>query len=159
MFWFLDGLEGNIGWVGGKHWMVGGKHACVDLTGVSHLVRLSGRVFTVVRAALKAVSCKVTKHEKTCIENQHVFILFAFDTFGFLAPETVKLVNRVQRVMKSHVITPRFTNTTQHKAGHARKQSRANRHPHLELFPLPMSFIDSYRNAKVDKELCSLEFE
>ncbi|GJZ36388.1 hypothetical protein Tco_0582579 [Tanacetum coccineum] len=52
-----------------------------------------------------AVSCKVTKHEKACIENQHVFIPFAFNTFGFLAPEAVKLLNRVQRVMNSLLCT------------------------------------------------------
>ncbi|GJZ54071.1 hypothetical protein Tco_0608956 [Tanacetum coccineum] len=78
---------------------VGGRHACVDLTGVSSLVGLSSRGFTVGQAALKAASCKVTKHEKTCIENQHVFIPFAFDTFGFLAPEAVEILTRVQRVM------------------------------------------------------------
>nr|GEU43236.1 protein RMD5 homolog A-like [Tanacetum cinerariifolium] len=61
---------------------VGGKHACVDLTGVSPPVGLSSRGFTAGQVALKAASCKVTKHEKTCIENQHVFIPFAFDTFG-----------------------------------------------------------------------------
>ncbi|GJT78541.1 hypothetical protein Tco_1045266 [Tanacetum coccineum] len=59
---------------------VEGKHACVDLTGVSPLVGLSSRGFTVGQVALKAASCKVTKHEKACIENQHVFIPFAFDT-------------------------------------------------------------------------------
>ncbi|GKC30624.1 hypothetical protein Tco_1037918 [Tanacetum coccineum] len=45
--------------------------------------------FTMGQDALKADSCKVTKHEKTCIENQHVFIPIAFDTLGFLAPEAV----------------------------------------------------------------------
>ncbi|KAL4585505.1 hypothetical protein LXL04_010126 [Taraxacum kok-saghyz] len=60
-----------------------------------------------MQAALKAVSCKVTKHEKACIENQHVFILFAFDTFGFLATEAVDLLKRVQRVMHSNVMTPK----------------------------------------------------
>nr|GEV26716.1 auxilin-like protein [Tanacetum cinerariifolium] len=78
---------------------VRGKHACVDLTGVSPLVGLSCRGFTIRQAALKAASYKVTKHEKACIENRHVFIPFAFDTFGFLAPEVVALLNRVQRVM------------------------------------------------------------
>ncbi|GJW15934.1 hypothetical protein Tco_0020067, partial [Tanacetum coccineum] len=53
--------------------------------------------------ALKAASCKGTKHEKACIENQHVIIPFAFDTFGFLASEAVKLLNRVQRDMNSNV--------------------------------------------------------
>ncbi|GJZ08988.1 putative reverse transcriptase domain-containing protein [Tanacetum coccineum] len=74
---------------------VGGKHVCVDLTGVSPLVGLSSKGFTTGQASLKAASGKVTKHEKACIENQHVFIPFAFDTFGFLAPEAVELLSRV----------------------------------------------------------------
>nr|GEY48359.1 putative exostosin-like protein [Tanacetum cinerariifolium] len=65
---------------------VEGKHACVDQTMVSPLVGLSSRGFIVGQAALKAASCKVTKHDKACIKNQQVFIRFAFDTFGFLAP-------------------------------------------------------------------------
>nr|GEY23295.1 hypothetical protein [Tanacetum cinerariifolium] len=85
------------------------KHACVDLTGVSPLVGLSSRGFTAGQAALKAVSGKVTKHEKTCIENQHVFIPLAFDTFGFFSSEAVELLSRVQRVMHSNVLTPRST--------------------------------------------------
>ncbi|GJX33941.1 hypothetical protein Tco_0245498 [Tanacetum coccineum] len=51
---------------------VRGKHACVDLTGVSLLVGLRCWGFTMGQAALKDASCKVTKHEKACIENQHV---------------------------------------------------------------------------------------
>ena len=47
------------------------------------------------------------KHEKACLDNQHVFIPFAFDTFGFLAPEAVDLLSRVQRVIHSNVMTPR----------------------------------------------------
>ncbi|KAJ0770727.1 putative reverse transcriptase domain, exostosin [Helianthus annuus] len=86
---------------------VGGKHACVDLTGVSPLVGLGSSAFTVGQAALKAASGKVIKHEKACLDNQHVFIPFAFDTFGFLAPEAVDLLSRVQRVMHSNVMTPR----------------------------------------------------
>ncbi|GJR85325.1 hypothetical protein Tco_0209336 [Tanacetum coccineum] len=46
---------------------VGGKHACVDLIGVSPLVGLSSQGFTVDQAALKVVSCKVTKTR----ENMH----------------------------------------------------------------------------------------
>ncbi|GKB74539.1 putative reverse transcriptase domain-containing protein [Tanacetum coccineum] len=98
---------------------VGGKHACVDLTGVSPLVGLSSRGFTVGEAALKAASCKVTKHEKACFENQHVFIPFAFDTFGFLAREAVELLTRVQRVMNSNVMTPRSTNVVFNRIGFA----------------------------------------
>ncbi|GKB23038.1 hypothetical protein Tco_0862439 [Tanacetum coccineum] len=98
---------------------VGGKHMCVDLTGVSPIVGLSGRGFIVVQAALQAASYKVTKHKKACIENQHMFIPFAFDTFGFLAPEAVKLLNRVQRVMNSNVMTPKSTNVVFHRISFA----------------------------------------
>ncbi|GKE23499.1 RNA-directed DNA polymerase, eukaryota, nucleotide-binding alpha-beta plait domain protein [Tanacetum coccineum] len=79
------------------------------------------------QAALKAVSCKVTKHEKLCIENQDVFIPFTFDTFGFLANEAVELVNRVQRVMNSNVMTPRSTkvNSLQSKLDQTAKISKS----------------------------------
>ncbi|KAJ0433297.1 putative exostosin [Helianthus annuus] len=86
---------------------VGGKHACVDLTGVSPLIGLGGSAFTVGHAALKVASGKVTKHEKACLDNQHLFITFDFDTFGFLAPEAMDLLSRVQRVMHSNFMTPR----------------------------------------------------
>jgi len=89
---------------------VGGKHACVDLIGVSPLVGLGVRPFTVGQTALKAASSKVAKHEKTCSDNQHAFIPFAFDTFGFLAPETVDLLHRVQKVLHSNVMSPRSMN-------------------------------------------------
>nr|GEV28212.1 hypothetical protein [Tanacetum cinerariifolium] len=82
----------------------------MDLTGVSSLVGLSSRGFTAGRATLKAASGKVTKYEKACIENQHVFIPFAFDTFGFLAPDAMDLLSRVQRVMHNNLMTPRSTN-------------------------------------------------
>ncbi|GJX35898.1 hypothetical protein Tco_0247455 [Tanacetum coccineum] len=98
---------------------VGEKHAYVDLTGISPLVGLSSRGFTMGQAALKVASCKVTKHEKTCIENQHVFIPFVFDTFGFLAPEAVELLNKVQRVMNSNVMTPKSTNVVFHRISFA----------------------------------------
>ena len=48
---------------------VGGKHACVDLTGVSPLVGLTDGGFTAGHAALKAATSKVTKHERSCMEN------------------------------------------------------------------------------------------
>ncbi|KAL6547310.1 hypothetical protein OROMI_023031 [Orobanche minor] len=64
--------------------------------------------FTAGQAALKAASCKVAKHEKTCMENQHAFMPFAFDTFGFLVPEVVDLIKRIQKVMHSNVMTPRY---------------------------------------------------
>jgi hypothetical protein len=86
---------------------VGGKHACVDLIGVSPIVGLTTEDFTVGQAAIKAVSSKVVKHERACLENQHVFISFKFDTFGFLAPEAVDVLKRVQRVMHSNVMSHR----------------------------------------------------
>ncbi|KAK2435305.1 hypothetical protein QL285_020378 [Trifolium repens] len=86
---------------------VGGKHACVNLIGVSPLVGLTTGDFTVGQAALKAASSKVAKHERECSENQHVFIHFAFDTFGFLAPEAVDVLKRVQRIMHSNVVSSR----------------------------------------------------
>jgi hypothetical protein len=86
---------------------VRGKHACVDLTGVSPLVGLTTGDFTVRQAALKAASSKVAKHERACSNNQHAFISFAFDTFDFLAPDAVNILKRVQRVMHSNVVFPR----------------------------------------------------
>jgi len=49
-------------------------------------VGLGVGLFTVGQAAIKVASNKVAKHEKTCFDNQHAFIPFSFDTFGFLAP-------------------------------------------------------------------------
>jgi hypothetical protein len=57
------------------------------------------------RAAFKAPSNKIVKHEKACSHN-HVFIPFPFDTFGFLAPEAVDLLKRVQRVLHGNIVTP-----------------------------------------------------
>ena len=82
---------------------VGGNQAWVDLTRFSPLVGLGVGAFTVGQAALKVVSSKVAKHEKTCSDNQHVFIPFSFDTFGFLASEVVDLLHGVQRVMHINV--------------------------------------------------------
>ncbi|GJY05395.1 RNA-directed DNA polymerase, eukaryota, partial [Tanacetum coccineum] len=48
-----------------------------------------------------------------------VIIPFAFDTFGFLAPEAVELLSRVQRVMHSNVMTPRSTDVVFKRIGFA----------------------------------------
>ncbi|KAJ0435713.1 hypothetical protein HanIR_Chr17g0896351 [Helianthus annuus] len=40
-----------------------------------------------------------------CLENQHVFIPFTFDTFASLALEAVEFLNRVQRVVNSNFST------------------------------------------------------
>nr|GEW25713.1 auxilin-like protein [Tanacetum cinerariifolium] len=78
----------------------GGKHDCVDLTEVSPLVGLKDNEFVTGQAALKAESSNIAKHEKACLENQYVFIPFAFDTFCFLAPEADEFLTKVQRVIK-----------------------------------------------------------
>ena len=80
----------------------GGKHACVDLTGVSPLVGFRDTGFVAGQAVLKAESKKVTKHETACSENQHVFVPFAFDTFGSLAPVATRFLDRVQKVVHSN---------------------------------------------------------
>ncbi|GKC21173.1 hypothetical protein Tco_1023323 [Tanacetum coccineum] len=97
----------------------GGKHACVDLTGVSPLVGLRDNEFVAGQAALKAESSKVAKHEKACLENQHVFIPFAFDTFGFPAPEADEFLTRVQRVVQSNFSTPKTQNFIFRRIGFA----------------------------------------
>lgn len=79
-----------------------GKHACIDLTGVSPLVGLRDSVFVAGQALLKAESKKVDKHEAACLENQHVFVPFAFDTFGAIAPQAIKLLDRVKKVVQSN---------------------------------------------------------
>jgi hypothetical protein len=71
----------------------------MNLTGVSPLLGLGVEDFIVGRTTLKAASNKMVKHEKVCSDNQHVFIPFAFDTFGFLAPKAIHLLKRVQKVM------------------------------------------------------------
>jgi len=44
---------------------VGGKHACVDLTRVSPLMRIGVSAFTVGQTTLKVASIKVANYEKT----------------------------------------------------------------------------------------------
>ena len=110
MNFLLDPAEGRstlrpadllvFGWAGGKH-------ACVDLTGVSPLVGLRDNGFVVGQAVRKAEAKKVEKHAKACEENQHVFVPLAFDTFGSLAPEAIRFLTRVQRVIHSNVSSPR----------------------------------------------------
>ena len=76
--------------------------------------------FTIGQTALKVASSKVTKHEKACSDNQHVFIPFAFDTFSFLAPpEAVDLLHRVQKVMHNNVMPPRSMNVVFTRIGFA----------------------------------------
>ncbi|MFS7928374.1 hypothetical protein Hanom_Chr04g00320011 [Helianthus anomalus] len=88
------------------HSLEGGKHACVDLTGVSPLAGFRENTFVAGQAVLKAESKKVEKHAKACEDNPHAFVPLAFDTFGSLAPEAVRFLVRVQRVVHSNFSTP-----------------------------------------------------
>jgi len=51
--------------------------------------------FMVEHATLKVASNKMAEHEKECSDNQHVFIPFVFDIFGFLPLEVLDLLHRV----------------------------------------------------------------
>jgi hypothetical protein len=61
-------------------------------------------------AALKVASNKMANNDKFCGENQHIFISFAFDIFGFLTLEVVNLLKKVQKIMHSNIVSPRFMN-------------------------------------------------
>ncbi|MFS8027119.1 hypothetical protein Hanom_Chr16g01494901 [Helianthus anomalus] len=81
------------------------KHACVDLTRVSPLACLRENRVVAGQAVRKAESKKVDEHAKACVENQHVFVPFAFDTFGSLASEAIQFLTRVQRVIHNNCST------------------------------------------------------
>nr|GEW72922.1 hypothetical protein [Tanacetum cinerariifolium] len=110
---------------------------------------LSSKGFTAGQAALKAASDKVTKHEKAYNENQHVFIPFAFDNFGFLTPEAVELLSRVQRVMHSNVLTPRSTDVVFKRIGFAiQKRLAAQLVARLPLTTMPEVHCDNIVQAQ-----------
>ncbi|KAJ0789034.1 putative exostosin [Helianthus annuus] len=81
----------------------GGKHACVDLASASPLVGLRDHGFVAGQVITKAKAVKVAKHKKACIENQHVFVPFAFDTFSSLTPNAVRFLKQVQQVVSSNI--------------------------------------------------------
>jgi len=62
---------------------------------------------------------RVTKHEKTCSNNQHTLITFTFNTFGFLTPKVVDILHRVQNVMHINVMSLRFMNVVFKRIGFA----------------------------------------
>lgn len=68
----------------------GGKHTYVELTRFFPPMGLGSGVFSMGQVALKDSLCKVAKHEKACMENQHTF-----DTFSFLTQDVVELLNRL----------------------------------------------------------------
>jgi hypothetical protein len=81
--------------------------------------------FTVGRTTFKAASSKMTKHEKACSDNQHVFISFAFDIFGFLTPETVNLLQRIQKIMHNNVVSLKSMNVVFERLNFAIQQNLA----------------------------------
>lgn len=86
---------------------------------MSPLVGLRDTGFVARHAVLKAEARKIAKHEKACVENQHAFIHFAFDTFGSLAPDAVAFLKRVQRVVHSNSSTPKNDNFVFSRIGFA----------------------------------------
>jgi hypothetical protein len=44
----------------------------------------------------------VAKYEKVCFDNQHVSIPFVFNTFGFLAPNIINLLQIVEKIMHNN---------------------------------------------------------
>ncbi|MFS8015721.1 putative exostosin [Helianthus anomalus] len=75
-------------------------------------------IFDIIKET-KAEAGKVAKHEKACIENQHVFVPFAFDTFGALAPDAVRFLKRVQQVASSNTTHVKGQNFVFSKVGFA----------------------------------------
>ncbi|MFS8029156.1 putative exostosin [Helianthus anomalus] len=73
-----------------------------DYSSTHMVVVLEDHGFVAGHAITKAEAGKVSKHEKACIENQHVFVPFAFDTFDALAPDAVRFLKRVQQVVSSN---------------------------------------------------------
>ncbi|KAJ0589316.1 hypothetical protein HanIR_Chr04g0184751 [Helianthus annuus] len=82
------------------------KQRMLNLTGVSPLAGFWENGFVAGQAVLKAESKKVEKHAKACEDNQHAFVPLAFDTFGSLAPEAVRFLSRIQRVVHINFSTP-----------------------------------------------------
>ncbi|MFS7949826.1 putative exostosin [Helianthus anomalus] len=87
--------------------------------GVSPLVGLRDHGFVAGQAITKAEAGKVAKHEKACIENQHVFVPFALDTFGALAPDAVPFLKRVQQVVSSNTAHVKVQNFVFSRVGFA----------------------------------------
>ncbi|MFS7942327.1 hypothetical protein Hanom_Chr06g00487141 [Helianthus anomalus] len=73
---------------------------------VSPLAGFRENGFVAGQAVLTAESKKVEKHVKACEDNQHAFVPLSFDTFGSLAPEAVRFLSKVQRVVHNNFSTP-----------------------------------------------------
>jgi hypothetical protein len=57
-------------------------------------VELEVEDFTAGQTTLKVASRKITKQDKTCSDNQYIFIPFIFDTctLDFSAPDAIDLI-------------------------------------------------------------------
>jgi hypothetical protein len=88
----------------------------VDLIRALPLVGLRAETFTEEQTALKVVSSKVVKHEKTCSDNEHDFVPFAFDSVGFISPEVVSILQKVHKILN-------ITSSTSPRASHIRLQT------------------------------------
>jgi hypothetical protein len=74
---------------------VGGKHVCVDLTRVPTRRTVDLRFYW-GQTTLKAASSKVAKYRKSCSDNQDSFMSLAFDTFDFLIPKIMELLESLK---------------------------------------------------------------
>lgn len=92
----------------------GQKHVCVDLTRV---VGLRDNELVAGHVVAKIESCKVAKHEKNYLQNQHFFYSMPFDSFGFLAPKVMNFLTKIQRIIHSNVLTPKEHNFVFSKLG------------------------------------------
>jgi hypothetical protein len=83
----------------------------LDLTEVFPLMELGVGDFTVGRTTLKVASNKMAKHEKTCSDNPHVFISFAFNTYGFFSTRGCKSFEKSSKeITHSNVVSPKLMN-------------------------------------------------
>jgi hypothetical protein len=57
--------------------------------------------------------------------NTFLYIPFAFDTFGFLAPDAIDLLKRIQKVMHSSVVSPKSVNVVFQRLSFGIKKSLA----------------------------------
>lgn len=76
------------------------EHACIDLTKMSPLVGIRNNEFIASHLSRRN-QAKLVNKKNASLENQHVFIHFAFDTFGFLVIEFAVFQNMVKRVVHS----------------------------------------------------------
>ncbi|MFS8009990.1 putative soyasaponin III rhamnosyltransferase [Helianthus anomalus] len=93
-----------------------------------------------------------SKHKKACIENQHVFVPFAFDTFGALAPDSVRFLKRVQQVVSSNTAHVKGQNFVFSRVGFAIQKGVAAqlvaRLPAISLLSVNASGVsDAYRSG------------